>query len=232
MVQVVHSSPLFKLNNSLANQHMLRPVRFPLLATLFAISVLSSCKKNDSTPSSLQVQAHDQSTLMTIMHNMMKDMSAMKPTGDPDNDFAMMMTMHHQGAVNMSNEELKNGKDAEMRALATSIIAKQQDEIKQFNAFLAAHPAHAPFLPDFAAMQDANMMRMDEANDLRPLTGNTDYDYAQLMVDHHQSAVENSDLELKYGRENTTKTLAQNIIAEQKMEISQFQAWLLKNKKF
>jgi uncharacterized protein (DUF305 family) len=209
---------------------MLRSIRLPLFAALLACGALASCKKDDST--NLQVQAHDQSTLMTIMHTMMMDMSMMKPTGDPDNDFAMMMTMHHQGAINMANEELKNGKDTEMRAMATSIIAKQQDEIKQFNAFLTAHPAHAPFVPEFATMQDANMMRMDQANDLRPLTGDTDYDFAQLMVDHHQSAIENADLELKYGREATTKTLAQNIITEQKMEIDQFQTWLLKNKKF
>ncbi len=119
-----------------------------------------------------------------------------------------------------------------MRALATSIISAQQAEIQQFTAFLAGHAAHAPFIPEFAMKQDENMMRMDQANDLRPLTGNTDYDFAQLMVDHHSSAVENSDLELKYGRENTTKTLAQNIIDEQKMEIKQFQTWLLKNKRF
>jgi uncharacterized protein (DUF305 family) len=191
---------------------MLRTVRFPLFAALLAFGALTSCKKDDTTPSGLQVQPHDQSALMTIMHTMMK--------------------MHHQGAINMANEELKNGKDTEMLNTAKSIIATQQAEIQQFTAFLAAHPAHAPFIPEFAMKQDENMMRMDEANDLRPLTGNTDYDFAQLMVDHHQSAVENSDLELKYGRENATKTLAQNIIDEQKTEIKQFQAWLLKNKKF
>jgi len=211
---------------------MLRSLRLPLLAAVLAVGALSSCKKDDTTPAGLQVQPHDQSALMTIMHNMMKDMGMMTPTGDPDNDFAMMMKMHHQGAINMANEELKNGKDTEMINTAKSIIATQQAEIQQFTAFLAGHPAHAPFIPEFAMKQDENMMRMDEANDLRPLTGNTDYDFAQLMVDHHQSAVENSDLELKYGRENTTKTLAQNIIDEQKMEIKQFQAWLLKNKKF
>jgi uncharacterized protein (DUF305 family) len=207
---------------------MNRFLRLPALALLGLSLATTACKKEEG----LQVQPHDQSTLMTIMHNMMKDMSAMTPTGDPDNDFAMMMKMHHQGAINMANEELKNGKDTEMRSMATSIIAAQQAEISQFTAFLAAHPAHTPFLPNFATMQSANMMRMDQANDLRPLTGDTDYDFAQLMVDHHQSAIENSDLELKYGRETTTKTLADGIITEQKMEISQFQAWLLKNKKF
>ncbi len=88
---------------------MLRSVRFPLFAALLAFGALTSCKKDDSTPAGLQVQAHDQSALMTIMHNMMKEMGMMTPTNDPDNDFAMMMKMHHQGAVNMANEELNNG---------------------------------------------------------------------------------------------------------------------------
>lgn len=211
---------------------MLRSVRLPLFTALFAFGALTSCKKDDTTPAGLQAQPHDQSALMTIMHNMMKDMDMMAKTQDPDNDFAMMMSMHHQGAINMANEELKNGSDSEMKAMAQSIITKQQDEIKQFQAFLTAHPAHAPLVPAFDALQDANMMRMTQANDVRFLTSNTDYDFAQLMVDHHQSAIENSDAELTYGRENTTKTLAQNIITDQKMEVTQFQAWLLKNKKY
>ena len=31
----------------------------------------------------------------------MQKMNAMKPTGDTDKDFAMMMTMHHQQALEM-----------------------------------------------------------------------------------------------------------------------------------
>jgi uncharacterized protein (DUF305 family) len=87
-------------------------------------------------------------------------------------------------------------------------------------------------VPDFSALQMANMMRMSQANDLRPLTGNPDFDFAQLMVDHHRSAIENSDAVLKYGRQATTKALAQQIIDEQKSEITMLQTWLLNHKPY
>jgi uncharacterized protein (DUF305 family) len=180
----------------------------------------------------LQVQAHDDSTMMTIMHTMMKQMDAMTPTQDPDNDFAMMMVMHHQGAITMSQEELKSGTNADMKAMAQRIIDSQQKEIAQFQAFLSSHQPQSPAVPQFSALQMANMMRMSQANDLRPLTGNTDFDFAQLMVDHHSSAIENSDAELKYGRQAVTKALAQQIIDEQKSEITMLQAWLLANKQY
>nr|WP_317175219.1 DUF305 domain-containing protein [Hymenobacter qilianensis] len=81
-------------------------------------------------------------------------------------------------------------------------------------------------------LQMMNMTQMMQAVDLRPLTGNPDFDFAQLMVDHHQAAIENSDALLKYGRENVTKALAEQIIADQKMEIKELQEWLLANKKY
>lgn len=208
---------------------MTKIFRLPLLALLALSLGTFSCKKEID---GLQVQAHDDSTMMTIMHTMMKQMDAMTPTQDPDNDFAMMMIMHHQGAINMSQEELKNGTNTDMKALAQSIIDSQQKEIAQFQAFLSGHQPQLPAVTQFSALQMANMMRMSQANDLRPLTGNTDFDFAQLMVDHHSSAIENSDAELNYGRQSTTKALAQQIIDEQKSEITVLQAWLLTNKKY
>ena len=67
------------------------------------------------------------------MQTMMKNMSV-KPTGKPDRDFVLMMTPHHQGAIDMAKVELQYGTDPELRQLATDIIAAQEKEIAQMKA--------------------------------------------------------------------------------------------------
>lgn len=71
------------------------------------------------------------------MKGMMKNMESVKMTGDTDVDFATMMKMHHQGAIDMAQAELQSGKDAKMRAMAMRIIKDQQKEIKEFDQWLA-----------------------------------------------------------------------------------------------
>jgi uncharacterized protein (DUF305 family) len=73
------------------------------------------------------------------MMGMMKDMETMKMTGDTDRDFAAMMKVHHQGAIDMSQIELQNGKDPKMRAMAKRIIDAQKKEIKEFEQWLGTH---------------------------------------------------------------------------------------------
>ena len=52
------------------------------------------------------------------MMNGMQKMQAMKPSGDTDKDFAMMMRMHHQQALDMAQIELSRGRSGEMKAMA------------------------------------------------------------------------------------------------------------------
>ena len=72
-----------------------------------------------------------------MMADMQDKMSAMKPSGNTDVDFAMMMRVHHQSAVTMAEAELKNGKDPQMRMMAKDIIRAQKKEIAAFDKFLA-----------------------------------------------------------------------------------------------
>jgi uncharacterized protein (DUF305 family) len=67
----------------------------------------------------------------------MDGMQKMPMSGDTDKDFAMMMKMHHQGAVDMAQMELAHGKSPAMKAMAKNIIAAQKKEIAHFDGWLA-----------------------------------------------------------------------------------------------
>ena len=74
--------------------------------------------------------------MKVVMKNNDDKMASMKMTGNADVDFAMMMRVHHQGAIDMAEAELRDGKDAQMRKLAKNIIAAQKKEIAQLDKFL------------------------------------------------------------------------------------------------
>ena len=67
----------------------------------------------------------------------MDDMQKMQMSGDTDKDFAMMMRMHHQQALDMAEMEMANGKSPEMKAMAKKILSGQKKEIAQFDQWMA-----------------------------------------------------------------------------------------------
>ena len=79
-------------------------------------------------------ESHDMKASMMMG---MEGMQKMTMSGDTDKDFAMMMKMHHQQALNMAEMELAHGKSPEMKTMAKQIIAAQKKEIAQFDKWLA-----------------------------------------------------------------------------------------------
>ncbi|MDO8455339.1 MAG: DUF305 domain-containing protein [Burkholderiaceae bacterium] len=71
------------------------------------------------------------------MKSGMDGMQKMQSTGDTDKDFASMMKVHHQQALDMAEMELMHGKSAELKAMAKKIISGQKKEIAQFDRWLA-----------------------------------------------------------------------------------------------
>jgi uncharacterized protein (DUF305 family) len=71
---------------------------------------------------------------------MQRAMQSAPVTGDPDRDFVAMMIPHHQGAIAMAANELKYGKDPQIRRLASDIIAAQRMEIAAMRTWLAKQP--------------------------------------------------------------------------------------------
>jgi uncharacterized protein (DUF305 family) len=71
---------------------------------------------------------------------------------------------------------------------------------------------------DFRAMMSDAIGRMHVAMQV-PFTGNADVDFARMMIPHHQGAIDMALAELRYGKNDRLKRLAQEIIVVQKQEI-------------
>jgi uncharacterized protein (DUF305 family) len=73
-----------------------------------------------------------------------------------------------------------------------------------------------------------------EANDammhgMPSLTGDADKDFVMMMIPHHQGAIDMANIELKYGKDETLRAMAQAIVAAQEKEIKEMKDWQAKH---
>ena len=79
-----------------------------------------------------------------------------------------------------------------------------------------AGKAEAP--EGFRKMMDDAAARMHSAMHV-PYSGDADRDFARMMIPHHQGAIDMALAELRYGKDERLKRLAQEIVVAQKQEI-------------
>jgi hypothetical protein len=61
--------------------------------------------------------------------------------------------------------------------------------------------------------------QMQRAMEVAP-TGDPDRDFARMMIPHHQGAIDMARIQLKYGRDERLRRVAQSIVVEQSQEIA------------
>ena len=60
-------------------------------------------------------------------------------------------------------------------------------------------------------------------------TGKADKDFVEMMMPHHQGAIDMAKVELKYGKDPELLKMAGDIVAAQEKEIAEMKAWIAKN---
>jgi uncharacterized protein (DUF305 family) len=93
----------------------------------------------------------------------------------------------------------------------------------------AQHPSHgsskAPGDRVWTELS-ASMQEMHRAMGSVAASGNGDVDFVQLMLPHHQAAIDMARTQLFYGTDPQMRRLAQEIITDQQSEIDLMRLWL------
>jgi hypothetical protein len=100
-------------------------------------------------------------------------------------------------------------------ALLSEPATRAEDGAASAASTASQYPAEAPFVAENNAAMDKMMKGMD----VKP-TGDVDVDFAAMMIPHHQGAVDMALSELRYGKNEQLRRIAQEIIVEQQQEIN------------
>lgn len=204
------------------------------LATVFAFAALTPLAACGMASMESMHQGHGTPTMTTDAmvhgdHHM--DLGPADATYDLR--FIDGMVPHHEGALAMAEAALAHSNRPEIRQLAEDILAAQETEIAQMQAWRAAWYPDAPDVPimyhaemnhDMAMTEDMiSAMRMDV--DLGKADDDFDRRFIDAMIPHHEGAVAMAeDLKQKSDRPELL-ALADEIIASQQAEIDQMQQW-------
>lgn len=197
-------------------------VRVAQVAAIVAASaiLLVACGSPAGAPATSATSASGGGTTAVTQHNA------------ADTKFAQMMTIHHEGAVEMAALAEKTAASSEVRSLAGRIRSAQGPEIDQMRGWLEQWREPAPEDSDMAGMGHGGMdmggLDQQEAMDeLKTLAGN-DFDqrFLTLMIQHHEGAITMAEQQTADGENEAAIGLAVAIISAQEEEIAEMKGLL------
>lgn len=151
---------------------------------------------------------------------------------DHDVQFAQEMIAHHQQALDMAKMVPGKSTNAKVLDLAKRIEGAQAPEIKTMSEWLSKWGASptASSMPgmDHGSMGTGNgMMTAEEMAELGQATS-AEFDrmWMEMMIKHHQGAIDMAKTHIEKGNNADSKKLAQEIITAQQAEITEMQGLL------
>jgi uncharacterized protein (DUF305 family) len=159
------------------------------------------------------------------MSDMDHGSASAKPNGNhnsADVEFATMMIPHHQQALEMAELAGERASNPEVKKLAGKIEKAQDPEIKLMSGWLRGWGEPVPS-PGMMGGHDMPGLMSDQDMKALEKASGEDFDrmFLEMMIRHHQGAVDMAETELKEGKDPAVRKLAKSIATSQTAEIGQ-----------
>lgn len=149
-----------------------------------------------------------------------------------DVTFAKGMIPHHRQAIEMADLAPSRAESAEVKKLAADIKKAQDPEIRTLSGWLTSWGEEVPAegAMDHSMHGGGGMMTAEEMQQLKDSSGKAfDTAFMEMMIKHHEGAVEMARTEQADGAYAPAKEMAGQIITSQSAEIEQMNKLLGKN---
>lgn len=163
--------------------------------------------------------------------------SSNSASNDADVTFAQQMIPHHEQAIEMAQLAQGRASSSEVLELAENIEAAQGPEIDTLQGWLEAWGEEVTSgetdgmdhgdMGHGSGGAMSGMMDEDEMDDLMAASGaNWDRMFLEMMIEHHEGAVEMAQVEVDQGENPDAVALARKIISDQQAEITRMRQLL------
>lgn len=210
---------------------MIRSLRSPALVLgMMSLSVAACSPQADDTatteatpPAPASGPAVAQTAFAAAETKMHEAMMAAHGA-DVSETWARKMVPHHQGALDMSEIVVREGRDADIRRMAQKAIEMQTQDIAELRRWLDRRASGAVGLPPQGPFEPVEA-RMKEA--MATVSGSdADHVWARKMIAHHQGALDMTRIALEDPEDAEIRRMAQKTIDMQTRDIRDLEAWL------
>jgi uncharacterized protein (DUF305 family) len=203
-----------------------KPVAF-LLAALAAASLIASCGGGDTTTQNDAAKTKPGGA----------ESAAAAAFNDADVEFAQAMIPHHRQAVEMADLAPARAQSPQVKELAAQIERAQDPEIKTMSGWLRSWGEEVP--EDMTGDPGMDHGGMDMGEDMPGMMSGEqiaeleaakgaafDRMFMEMMIEHHEGAIEMATTEQRAGKNTAAKKLAATIEKTQTAEIARMQQLL------
>ncbi|MFD2571130.1 DUF305 domain-containing protein [Spirosoma soli] len=198
-----------------------------LAATLSGTSLAACAQATTGTTAAAAPADPAKSTLLQPMQQMVTKLKKLQATGDPDFDYALQAKVHTQGGLDLMKQEVQAGKDTSLKKMAQTLMAAAQNDVTMLDGTMKQIKPTRPNQA-FTQQQSRNIeainLKLQQTGSSDKLTGDIDKNFAALLLDQRQDAIDMANTYLQYGKNSTLRTYAEQMIAKAKQEMDQIKA--------
>ncbi len=220
----------------------------PVSSSTSAGMTMTSPASSTAMPSGAMSTAMPSGAMSSAASGMPMPSAPAGPHNQADITFAQMMTVHHKGAIEMADLAPTRAADNKVKDLAAQIKSAQEPEIKQMSSWLsswapatdmngkpittASPSSEMGGMSGMSGMDTGSstpasmpgMMSGGQMDQLKAANGAAfDKLFLQLMITHHQGALEMAKTQKSAGQNPAAIALADSINTSQNAEIATMQ---------
>jgi uncharacterized protein (DUF305 family) len=195
-----------------------------LIAAMLSGGSLMACAQATSTGGTTASTPTDpaKAALLQPMQQMITKLKKLQATGDPDFDYAFQAKIHNQGVQDLLKQEIQSGKDATLKQMAQNLLTTAQKDASLLDETMRQVKPSRPnqaFTQQQSRNIEAMNLKLQQTGSSDKLTSDIDKNFAALLLDQRQDAIDMANTYLQYGKNDTLRNYAQQMVTKAKQEM-------------